>query len=74
MSRQINLKASTPHFGCGSVTTALMRESRGLPYVRVVPSVEGASVSVHGVMADHTATDPFAPRTAGWQKEEGLVT
>lgn len=50
-----------------------MRENRGLLLVRVVPSVEGGSASVHGVMADRTATDPFALRTVGSQKEEGLV-
>lgn len=65
MSHQITLKASTPHFGSGSVTTALMRENRGLLYVRVVPSVEEGSVSVHGVMVDRTATDPFALKIVG---------
>lgn len=65
MSHQINLKASTLHFGCGSVITALMRENLGPLYVQVVPTVKEGSASVLGVMGDHIATDPCALRIAG---------
>lgn len=65
MSHQINLKASTLPFGCGSVTRALMRKKQGPQYVQVVPIVKEGSVSVHRVMVAHTATDPCVLRIVG---------
>lgn len=53
------------HFGCGSVTTALMRKKEGPQYVQVVPFVKEASVSVHRVMVVHTVTDLCALRIVG---------
>lgn len=53
------------HFGCGSVTTALMRATQGPPYVQAVPSAKGGSASVHRVTVDHTVTDPCVLRIVG---------
>lgn len=65
MSRQISLKASTLHFGCGSVTTALMREKQGPQCAQVGPVVKEGSVSVRRVTVAHTVTDPCALRIVG---------
>lgn len=53
------------HFGCASVTTALMREKLGPQYVQLVPIVKEGSVSVHRVTVAHTATDLCALRIVG---------